>query len=363
MEEIQKFLDEDAIIAAPNEPHFYNPVPSEGYKLVAPGHIIKGDELKKFLAFPAFPLCFPGDETNTNEEFVEPEFKAISITGNQTTSDNKLLLPQGGFKKARDPFKQEGGETLFSVLGKLDSEEDILKFASEHGNLGEGKNVIDGVKDTIPLVAIRQWKDEVEQIKAVMKIYDAYNDKKDLEKYINHFYSDRRCNRPGIVHPGFTEVVLTNPDKGIELFNWSEPTEDFRQQDYRVLVKKGIARLVNAKIDCQVTYKYFVGKDIYEPNRDDEVRTFLVPQTLRAAIWLSFAWGFFKDGPKERQWERCYISGNYYNRWKRDRNGNLTTNLRQRKRGDHKGLFYHPDENDKRRKKIEYQKKNKNKKK
>ncbi len=274
-------MDSYEFLAAPNESFWYNAIPSGGYKLVEPGE---------------------GFVPAEGGRFREPK----------KGDDRRLLLPVGKVERGSDPFVQDDGEALFSVFARLETEKDILGFASLNGNLRGGISASPGSG----LEPIAWWYDEIHRIRMLVEAKEAFESGEGMERFIHDLDEEHVLFQlPGALA---REKVRKGASGGVFL--------------------RGMVQTVNEVLKGNLSPQYAL-------DGEGKVHSVLRPRNLVTAIWLSFAWGFFKDGPRERTWERCYKSGRYFHRWKREevgKKGKALTNLFEKKNGPHKGLFYHP---------------------
>lgn len=299
MEILEGFTD------APVTPKFFNPVPSGGFKLIeacspVPFNSVfpvTGGEKVFLLALPRKEEC--------SEEAAE-KFHPL------------LLLPVGPHKEAINTYHRyfNEQEPLFQQFAKLETDEDILKFAGKYGQLKRGVSADMTGGNKVFLESLIFWKGEISLVRQFLKILGDYEMDQNLEEYLTFM-------KESVFFMVHGEKNLAGKNITLSLV---------KAESKRDTVYRGMAKFLDEKMmEAPLTVSHSLEGKIF--------KSYLTPLSLQGAIWLQISQVFFGDGPSEEKVRRCVLTGGYFR--ERDSTGKKIMWLK--KTGPLKGHFYHRD--------------------
>lgn len=245
-------------------PGFFNPVPAKGFELVPIGAVV------------------PSETFNVG---------GMSLTARPRPEDRvgggMLLLPKGGSKKSVNVFHEffNAGRPLFSIFAGLDSAEDVLAFADQHGQLRPGfsLNLSTGV---VGLEPIALWEREIRFMRGIVEAWSALEAGEDCGRYL--------APRGSQVHLRVRDWIIASVEHDM--------SESKAQTLHRLLW-----RAIDQKTwECDYT--------IAHGREDGRVRSRLVARDLLSALWLQLSQSFFRDGEEDVMAHRCCLTGKYFAR-------------------------------------------------
>jgi len=306
MENLMKNLE--GYREAPITPSFFNPVPLNGFRLV-----------ESCSSIP-FSWVLGGDEVVEGEGMVRAYPRKEECSEEAAEKFHPLLLlPVGPHREAINTYHSyfNGEEPLFQQFAKLETDEDILKFAGKYGQLKQGIVSTPAEGKTF-LESLNLWKTEISLVRQFLKIWGDFKMNQNLEEY-------RRFEKDRLVFMVHGKGRLAGKNILLPLL----PSESKSQTIYR-----GMASFIDEKMKeapLTVSHKY--------AGEVTNMKAFLTPLSLQGAIWLQISQAFFGDGPKEEKVRRCVLTGYYFR--EKDSTGKRIMWLK--KTGPLKGHYYHKD--------------------
>lgn len=243
----------------------------------------------------------------------------------------KVALPKKGEPQPKGPFLMQSPDTtrltrtfpleesphLFTEFAKLGPDEkSILEWASLHGNLEEGVWITPtGKKKAIIQtftfgVAYGFWQGEITEMSCYLKLWEALErkDKKALAEYIE--WEDEKkiiCHFKDIKHPPEIAKAL-----GSDSWRGVLATADSKPDLFRLFVYPDTVlparHLLQREINEQIG-KHGVIPRLLINNKAGLLDSYLMPQSLIAAMWLQF----YYVAAREWRFKMCPICGRYEN--------------------------------------------------
>lgn len=283
---------------------FFNPVPSKGFKLVKIGSEVSISGVQ--------PIS--GDAPGWNLIAME---RGKDHTQEEARKFNTLLLMPVGkvdhLINVYHKYSNLDGVPLFTQFSKLDTNEDILQFAANYGQL------IKGVKHDncgqVFLEPLQLWKNEISLVKQALTIWSSLDAWEPVHQYLKpegdkvlFFISGENASRT---------VIL----------------KSIQNEQKRETVKRGLAQFLDQKMyEYPATVAHATeerkirgGETVIIP-----YRSFLRPTSLISAIWLQISQSFFKDGERDIIARRCFLTGDFF----------AESAMRQRNAEPFKGQYY-----------------------
>lgn len=283
----------------PTEGVFFNAKPERGYRLVESGTVVDGD----FLPVKGSP------KTKVLPREGELPGLLLLPIGRRITARNAYFVEEEEKGKGRGR-KKDFPKAFFQRFAELESDEEILTFASEFGPLRPGIPLDFGKNGQIEaarLESVSEWKLEASFVRAALRLIGDHDDSKDLSGYISRF-------KDSVI------LKIHAESKGENIKIPIVVGETLKRTVYRGLV---------------VFFNRMTKRYPSTPQRilyGDSARSVFVPENLLAAVWLQASQAFFHDGPSKTQPRRCFVSGFYFKE----------EDLAVREAGPHKGRLYHP---------------------
>lgn len=246
-------------------PGYFNPVPAKGFELVSTGGIV------------------PSERFNVG---------GLSLTAKPRPEDRvgggMLLLPKGRSQKSINFFHEffNAGRPLFSTFADLDSAEEILAFADQHGQLRPGV-VLNLSTDCVCLEPILLWGREIRLMRSIVEAWSALEAGEDCGRYL--------APRGSQVHLRVGAQIIASVERG---------TSESKAQTLHRLLWEAIDQKT---WECDHTL-------VHSREEDGRVRSRLVARDLLSALWLQLSQSFFRDGEKDVMAHRCCLTGKYYAR-------------------------------------------------
>ncbi len=294
---------QDIYLDPPRANLFNNPVPSKGFKLVKIGSEVSISDVQ--------PIS--GDASGWNiiamergKDYSQEEAKKFN---------SLLLLPVGRIDHQINIFHEYSnldGIPLFTQFSRLDTDEDILQFAANYGQL------INGVKfdncGQVFLEPLQLWKNEISLVKQALTIWSSLDAGEPVHQYLKpHVEKDK-------------VLFLISGDYAV-------PLKAIQSETKRETVKRGLAQFIDQKM---LEYPATVAHGVEERKiRGGETvkipySSFIRPTSLISAIWLQISQSFFKDGERDIIARRCFLTGDFF----------AESAMRQRNAEPFKGQYY-----------------------
>ena len=295
---------QDIYLDPPRANLFFNPVPSKGFKLVKIGSEVSISDVQ--------PIS--GDASGWNLIAMEREKDYSQEEAKKFNS--LLLLPVGRIDHGINVYHKYSnldGIPLFTQFSKLETDEDILRFAANYGQL------INGVKfdncGQVFLEPLQLWKNEISLVKQALTIWSSLEAREPVHQYLKpegdkvlFFISGKNASRT---------VIL----------------KSIQNEQKRETVKRGLAQFIDQKM---LEYPATVAHATEERKiRGGETviipyRSFLRPTSLISAIWLQISQSFFRDAERDIIARRCFLTGDFF----------AESAMRQRNAEPFKGQYY-----------------------
>lgn len=267
---------------------FFNPVPSEGFKLVRMGSQVPlGDVLP--IAGESHGEYLIAMERGKNYTFREVE-----------KSKEWLLLQVGRIDQEINVFHDfynTDGKPIFQQFSDLETDEKILQFACKFGQLIHGVKT-DIISGQVFLEPFRLWKNEISLVRQTLKIWSSLK----AGDQVNHFLKP---------HPEKDKVLfLVNGDTA----SASVPLPSVLNESIPDTVKRGLGRFIDQKMfEYPATVAH--GYENRKIRGGETVRvdkSFIRPTSLISAIWLQISQSFFLDGENKIIARRCFLTGDFF---------------------------------------------------
>ena len=286
---------------------FFNPVPSKGFRLVKIGSEVSISDVQ--------PIS--GDAPGWNLIAME---RGKDHTQEEAKKFNTLLLmPVGKVDHLINIYHRYSnldGIPLFTQFSKLNTDEDILQFASTYGQLKDGVKA-DIFSGQVFLEPLHFWKNELSLVKQSLTIWSSLDAGEPIHQYLKpHVEKDK-------------VLFLISGDYA----SCTVPLKAIQSETKRETVKRGLAQFIDQKMyEYPATVAHATeerkirgGETVIIP-----YRSFLRPTSLISAIWLQISQSFFRDGEKDIIARRCFLTGDFF----------AESAMRQRNAGQYKGQYY-----------------------
>jgi hypothetical protein len=246
-----------------------------------------------------------------------------------------LLLPKGKREEFRNVyyFDTADEEPLFQKFANLKTTEEIRAFAGEYGCLRkEPECWVDKKGNRIVLLeSVVAWGKEICALNVVLQAIVIWKEGR-ISSF--KFEFNKETGQVHIFPPLKSEMTIGSDRMYAETYLTAPYVEGAPEE---TIFKMAVTRLIDEKL------RENPSTPIYLFGEKGQIKPYLHPQSLAAAIWLQLAQSFFKDGPAERIAERCYLCGKWgkaYKEWF----DTITLDTEiwgQRKKGPEAGLYYH----------------------
>ena len=316
MEDYQVYQD------PPRANLFFNPVPSGGFRLVSFGDMIPIDEVDS-----PFPGKLPGCYVVAVEEgkrYTKKFAEMLKVKPSLQEFNTPLLLPVGRIDHEINVYHKYSnldGIPLFTQFSKLETDDDILRFASIFGHLKKQKKTLNVNFDNRDYFAeyvlepLQLWKNEISLVKQALTIWSSLEAREPVHQYLK---------------PEGDKVLFfisgENSGKRVTL-------KAIQNESKTETVKRGLAQFIDQKM---LEYPATVAHGVEERKiRGGETvkipySSFIRPTSLISAIWLQISQSFFKDAEKDIIARRCFLTGDFF----------AESAMRQRNAEPFKGQYY-----------------------
>ena len=300
MEDFQVYQD------PPRANMFFSQVPSGGFRLVKIGSEVSISDVQPISGdAPGWNLI----AMERGKDYSQEEARKLN---------SLLLLPVGRIDHQINIYHEYSnldGIPLFTQFSKLDTDEDILQFAANYGQL------INGVKfdncGQLFLEPLQLWKNEISLVKQALTIWSSLDAAHPVDQFIKpHIEKDK-------------VLFLVSGDCA----SCTVPLKAIQSETKRETVKRGLAQFLDQKMyEYPATVAHATeerkirgGETVIIP-----YRSFLRPTSLISAIWLQISQSFFKDGERDIIARRCFLTGDFF----------AESAMRQRNAEPFKGQYY-----------------------
>jgi hypothetical protein len=300
MEDFQVYQD------PPRANMFFSQVPSGGFRLVKIGSEVSISDVQPISGdAPGWNLI----AMERGKDYSQEEARKLN---------SLLLLPVGRIDHQINIYHEYSnldGIPLFTQFSKLDTDEDILQFAANYGQL------INGVKfdncGQLFLEPLQLWKNEISLVRKALTIWSSLEAREPVHQYLKpHVEKDK-------------VLFLISGDYA----SCTVPLKAIQSETKRETVKRGLAQFLDQKM-----YEY--PATVAHATEERKVRgkgtvripyrSFLRPTSLISAIWLQISQSFFKDGERDIIARRCFLTGDFF----------AESAMRQRNAEPFKGQYY-----------------------
>ncbi|NLW61364.1 MAG: hypothetical protein GX056_03015, partial [Synergistaceae bacterium] len=230
-----------------------------------------------------------------------------------------LLLPVGKVDHLINVYHKYSnldGVPLFTQFSKLDTNEDILQFAANYGQL------IKGVKydncGQVFLEPLQLWKNEISLVKQALTIWSSLDAGEPVHQYLKpHVEKDKIL------------FIISKDDNASRIVS----LKAIQNESKAVTVKRGLAQFIDQKmLEYPATVAHATEERKVRGKGTVKIpyRSFIRPTSLISAIWLQISQSFFKDAEKDIIARRCFLTGDFF----------AESAMRQRNAEPFRGQFY-----------------------
>lgn len=296
---------QDIYLDPPRANLFFNPVPSGGFRLVKIGSEVSIGDVQPISGdAPGWKLLV----MERGKDYSQEEAKKFNTL---------LLLPVGRIDHQINIYHEYSnldGIPLFTQFSKLNTDEDILQFASTYGQLKDGVKA-DIFSGQVFLEPLQLWKNEISLVKQALTIWSSLEAREPVHQYLKpegdkvlFFISGKNASRT---------VIL----------------KSIQNEQKRETVKRGLAQFIDIKmLEYPATVAHATEERKVRGKRTVRIpyRSFIRPTSLISAIWLQISQSFFRDGEKDIIARRCFLTGDFF----------AESAMRQRNAEPFKGQYY-----------------------
>ena len=284
---------------------FFSQVPSGGFRLVKIGSEVSISDVQPISGdAPGWNLI----AMERGKDYSQEEARKLN---------SLLLLPVGRIDHQINIYHEYSnldGIPLFTQFSKLNTDEDILQFASTYGQLKDGVKA-DIFSGQVFLEPLHFWKNEISLVKQSLTIWSSLDAGEPVHQYLKP-EGDKIFFFISGDYASCTIILRA-----------------IQSESKAETVKRGLAQFIDQKM-----YEYpatVAHADEVRKIRDGETvrisyRSFLRPTSLISAIWLQISQSFFKDAEKDIIARRCFLTGDFF----------AESAMRQRNAGQYKGQYY-----------------------
>ncbi len=300
MEDFQVYQD------PPRANMFFSQVPSGGFRLVKIGSEVSISDVQPISGdAPGWNLI----AMERGKDYSQEEARKLN---------SLLLLPVGRIDHQINIYHEYSnldGIPLFTQFSKLDTDEDILQFAANYGQL------INGVKfdncGQLFLEPLQLWKNEISLVRKALTIWSSLEAREPVHQYLKpHVEKDKVLFLISGDYASCTIILRV-----------------IQSESKAETVKRGLAQFIDQKMyEYPATVAHATeerkirgGETVIIP-----YRSFLRPTSLISAIWLQISQSFFRDGEKDIIARRCFLTGDFF----------AESAMRQRNAEPFKGQYY-----------------------